>query len=197
MECLRLTKSAASTSRKAFWLLKSVNHVHTVIDLIEHYSLANDEGYANFLDILEQLCLIVYYWYENLVFLARTKLVSFTEQSMDGWGNMCWFAEDFTCFLAALVRTVLCSRKIMEKQGRIRNSSFAVPEIKYNNEGGGVFSLQIHQEADRSMRKELSLLRRSYSDSLLTLAIVGVVSIYNTVYELTSFDVCLILLLSA
>mmetsp|Transcript_71155 Transcript_71155/g.139738 ORF Transcript_71155/g.139738 Transcript_71155/m.139738 type:complete len:209 (-) Transcript_71155:477-1103(-) len=109
---LRITKSITSTSRKAFWLLKSFNHVGTVITLIENYSFVNDECFVDLLDIVEQLFLILYYFYENLVFISRTKLVSFTEDVLDKWGNWSWLMEDFLGFLAALMRSYICHRNL-------------------------------------------------------------------------------------
>jgi hypothetical protein len=102
----------ASSARKAFWLLKSFNHVGTVITMIETYSHANDECYANLLDILEQLFLVLYYFYENLVFMARTKLVGFTEDMIDDWGNWSWFVGDFVCFAAAVMRMYISHRNL-------------------------------------------------------------------------------------
>lgn len=78
--------------------------------MIETYSHASDECYANLLDILEQLFLIIYYFYENLVFISRTKLVWFTEDMLDDWGNWSWFFEDFLCFAASLMRTYISHR---------------------------------------------------------------------------------------
>lgn len=146
----------ASSARKAFWLLKSFNHVGTVITMIETYSLANDECYANLLDILEQLFLIIYYFYENLVFIARTKLVSFTEDSIDDWGNMSWFLEDFICFLAALMRTYISARKL-------RGYEILDPPPLCEKPGAAV---------QRSQSRSLEL-QTKFSDSVLSLAIVS------------------------
>lgn len=183
----------ASSSRKAFWLLKSFNHVHSAIILIENYSHAADECYANLIDILEQLCLIVYYFYENLVFVARTKLVSFTEENLDWWGDWSWFFEDFTCFLAAALRTWIHSRNLMIAESehmcildvdstngsiaRTAASTIDSPaaagqsrrdKIEVNN---GVDKAR--QSTTRDLEARLVCLRKKHSDSLLTLAIVS------------------------
>lgn len=91
--------------------------------MLESYSYAADEGLANFLDIIEQTALIVYYGYDNLVFFSRTKILSFGEDVMNWWGNMSWFIEDFVCFLATLIRTVLKFKLLMRKTGKLAELS--------------------------------------------------------------------------
>lgn len=187
---LRITRSMASSSRKAFWMLKSFNHMYTVIGLIENYSHSADECYANLIDILEQLCLIVYYFYENLVFVARTKLVSFTEASLDWWGDWSWFFEDFTCFMAAALRTWIASRNLVLAEN-VRHSILDVTasnvqhhcqegrQIPVGTPSNGccVDANSINSQLGRcskgSIDTELVSLRRKYNDSLLTLAIVS------------------------
>jgi hypothetical protein len=100
-QSLKVTRSIASTSRKAFWLLKSINHVHSVVGMIP--STLAEVSIQNSLAISEQLCLIVYYWMENLVFLSRAKLISTSEEELDGLVNWSWFLGDCACFLVALI----------------------------------------------------------------------------------------------
>lgn len=183
-EGLRRTKFLASTSRKAFWLLKSFNHVGTVITMIETYSLEADECYANLLDILEQLFLILYYFYENLVFVSRTQLTWLKEDMIDDWGNWSWFMEDFVCFLAALMRTYISRRNLVGRQMVLRDGHAGADLIPAHNgkayppttgptgptdlamAGSPQLSIEV---SSRSLKK----LQRAYSDSLLTLAIVS------------------------
>lgn len=187
----------ASSSRKAFWLLKSFNHVHSAIILIENYSHVADECYANLIDILEQLCLIVYYFYENLVFVARTKLVSFTEEHLDWWGDWTWFLEDFTCFLAAALRTWIHTRNLVIAESEyvhildvgsehasnvdsaVLSSTIdppllttAVP-LKSDQNENKICADNAKQSSCRDLEARLVNLRKKYSDSLLTLAIVS------------------------
>jgi hypothetical protein len=161
----------ASSARKAFWLLKSFNHVGTVITMIETYSLANDECSANLLEILEQLFLIIYYFYENLVFMARTKLVSFTEDSIDDWGNMSWFVGDFVCFLAALMRAYISARKLRGYEM--------------------LDSLQLRDKPGAQPGQSRSLeLQTKFSDSVLSLAIVSAQITFGTVHNVPNRLCC-------
>lgn len=178
VEALQLTKAAASTSRKAFWLLKSVNHIGVLIDMLETYDYAEDEGFAVFFDILEQVSLIIYYWYENLVFLSRTKLISTPESSLDRWGNPSWFFEDFTCFIAAFIRTVLNFRKLRSKENNL-----GLIDRKSSAEGGvlgetsGSLNLTLGESVQMNspnlkLIREIKVLRRQFWDSVLSLFIV-------------------------
>lgn len=165
---LRMTRSMASTSRKAFWLLKSVNHVQALIHMIENYEHTTDECYADLVDILEQVFLIMYYFYENLVFMARTKLVSFTEDTLDGWGNVSWFMEDLAGFVAAFLRTYIKARKL-----RIRESAYLLAHGSAGHSDQKGSSSTYDVTGRYGLTKEIRELKTQYSDSLLALTIVS------------------------
>lgn len=96
---LKNLRRSASTSRKAFWLLKSVNHISVMTKLLSNYKMAG-ESITFGLDVLEQFALVLYFWFENLVFLARHNLVGFSEDSVDLQCNATWFIGDLACFCA-------------------------------------------------------------------------------------------------
>jgi len=182
-EGLRVTRSMASSSRKAFWLLKSLNHVQSLIYMVENYEHATDECYVELMDILEQFFLILYYFYENLVFIARTKLVSFTENSMDEWGDMVWFLEDLMGFLAAFLKSYVCHKRLRMKERLLLCCEGSPPSGSGSGSGSGNGD-PVHEsyknegvvETDRlyDARKELEMLRTKYSDSVLSVAIVSI-----------------------
>jgi len=198
VESLSLTRRTASTSRKAFWMMKSINHVGTIIDMVEGYDWLKDEGYANFLDIVEQIALVVYYWYETLVFFTRVKLVSFTEQSIDGWGNMSWFLEDLVCLVASLIRTFVHLKKMNALQVKIpelmntdliKISSSADANksndyIKYNvaesDDGPETSSSTI---CDHKFHDELSRMNVRLFDLLLSVIIVSSLSVSSYLFN--------------
>jgi len=101
---LKNLRRSASTSRKAFWLLKSINHLSVITKLLSHYKLADDTNFTTGLDLLEQFSLVLYFWYENLVFLARHNLVGFSEDSVEIQCNVTWFIGDLACFCATGIR---------------------------------------------------------------------------------------------
>lgn len=191
VQSLSLTRRTASTSRKAFWMMKSINHVGTIIDMVEGYNWSLDEGYANFLDIVEQIALVVYYWYETLVFFTRVKLVSFTEESIDGWGNMSWFLEDLVCLVASLIRTFLHLKKMNELQVKVpelMNASSSVDAsksndyIKYNVAESDESLAETSSDGrciirDHKFHSELSRMNVRLLDLLLSVAIVSTLSI--------------------
>lgn len=191
VESLSLTRRTASTSRKAFWMMKSINHVGTIIDMVEGYDWLQDEGYANFLDIVEQIALVVYYWYETLVFFTRVKLVSFTEASIDGWGNMSWFLEDLVCLVASLIRTLVHLKKMNTLQVKVpelMNSSSSadankgIDYIKYNVAESDDCPAETSSDdrctiRDHKFHAELSRMNVRLFDLLLSVAIVSVLSV--------------------
>ena len=170
---LKVTRSIASTSRKAFWLLKSFNHVEAVIHLIETYEHSTDECYADLMDILEQLFLILYYIYENLVFVARTKLVSFQDDAFDEWGDVTWFLEDFAGFIAALLRSYIAAKRV-----RLKEQMLQLCDERLAQDGQDVHifyksAAPVETAVPMNVLKELEELKTRYSDSLLTVAIVS------------------------
>ena len=144
--------------------------------MVEHYEHATDECYVELMDILEQFFLILYYFYENLVFIARTKLVSFTEDSMDEWGDMVWFLEDLMGFLAAFLKSYVCHKRLRMKERLLLCCEESAPAP-----GGGMdpvhetYKNEVAVGTDRlnDARKELEILRNKFSDSVLSVAIVS------------------------
>ena len=106
LESLTITRRTASTARKAFWLLKSFNHIGSVVDLITDVQKFSSFSMIFIFDLVEQCFLIIYYFYENLVFLSRTKLIDCSEESLDKMTNFSWFAGDLACFGSALLRFI-------------------------------------------------------------------------------------------
>jgi hypothetical protein len=101
---LNRTRSTASTARKAFWLLKSINHLNDIYTMLEAKALAPDRPIAVKLDFIEQVFLVFYYLTENLIFLARCKLFGFDEDKLDMWCNIAWFGGDLAFFFSTLAR---------------------------------------------------------------------------------------------
>lgn len=105
IEMLKLTRRTASTSRKAFWLFKSVNHVHSILNMTK--SIMAEFSWVLLLDLVEQVFLAIYYFTENLVFFIRVKVLNMNEAELDPYVNFSWFVGDFVCFAAAILR--LCT----------------------------------------------------------------------------------------
>ncbi len=110
MTALKLTRRLGSNARKAFWLLKSFNHLAISVKLIEQQIKSCDELTLNFLmNILEQLSLVVYFAYENLVLLSRTQLMGasmWKEDQMDKVGNIAWLISDIAGFVSTFLHVV-------------------------------------------------------------------------------------------
>jgi hypothetical protein len=101
-EGLRVGRRTASTSRKAFWLLKSISHINSCIVLAGE--LMGEFTWARLLDLIEQLFLVIYYFTENIVYCIRVKWLSMSEDDIDPYVNWSWFIGDMACFLSAFVR---------------------------------------------------------------------------------------------
>ncbi len=116
---IALTRRTASTSRKFFWLLRSVNHLDAFLTMIQKDDFCwRTSNALVWLDLIEQLCLMVYFAYENLVLLTRVKLVSFTEESIDPVGNLSWALGDVAGFIALVIRFLtLCNQHMKQQCG--------------------------------------------------------------------------------
>lgn len=115
-------KRASSTSRKAFWLLKSFNHIGEIIRRC-NWELIDPKGpVAEKLDFIEQIFLALYFYYENQIFLARTKFLNFCEDKIDPYCNWTWFGGDMAFFLSCLVRSWNCYVETREVEQSIRLS---------------------------------------------------------------------------
>lgn len=107
------TRSAASLSRKAFWMLKSLNHVNEIVNMLADGVLTDSSISAKLL-LMEQIFLAIYYWTENLVFFIRVKLLKIDEEDVDGICNWSWFGGDMCCLIAAILNLQKQSTKLSE-----------------------------------------------------------------------------------
>lgn len=115
-------KRASSTSRKAFWLLKSFNHIGEIIRRCNWDIIDLKGPLAEKLDFIEQIFLALYFYYENQIFLARTKFLNFNEDKIDPYCNWSWFGGDLAFFLSCLVRSWNCYSETRELEKSIRLS---------------------------------------------------------------------------
>ena len=104
LKSLSTLRRASSSSRKAFWLLKSLNHVGTLVSMVEGGMLDWSTPVADKLDLVEQVFLVLYYWYESEIYFARADLFGLDEDVIDPWCNWTWFGGDLAFFLACVVR---------------------------------------------------------------------------------------------
>jgi len=114
---LSLCRRTASTSRKMFWILKSLNHTHDVITMLPQIMANNAIVYSDLFGLTEQLFLIVYYALENVVLLNRLQLVSLSEDELDPIVNWTWFGGDFAGVAAVIARLLSTYRN-----GELSNS---------------------------------------------------------------------------
>lgn len=102
-DMLALFRRTASTSRKAFWLLKSFNHITSSIHLVQKIMLG-DFSSLILADLLEQILLACYFLCENIVFFIRVKALPWNENEVEPWTSWYWFLSDFAGLIAALIR---------------------------------------------------------------------------------------------
>lgn len=95
LESVTLTRGAASNARKALWMLKPLVHVNDVLGMLRRpQPMSLLEG----VDCFEAVMWILYYVFENLIFLARLRIQGFKESNFDFPCNVCWFIGD-TAFM--------------------------------------------------------------------------------------------------
>ena len=75
----RNVRSAASVARRSFRLLKSLNHMANMINIFDVLmSKENKDQLENYIYILQEACLASLYYYDNIVFLTRLGIFSYT-----------------------------------------------------------------------------------------------------------------------
>ncbi len=103
----QLTKlrGQSSTSRKAFWLLKSINQIDAGMQMINEGCLTEESSLAEKLDFLENLFLIWYYFAESQIFFARADgMFGQDENQLDFSVNFSWFSGDLIYFLSCMLK---------------------------------------------------------------------------------------------
>lgn len=161
LNSLKTTRRTASTSRKAFWLLKSINHMCTFIDLITE--LNQMFTVTRLFDLLEQFFLILYYFFENIVFLIRVSVVThITEDDLDTYVNWTNFYGDIAGILSIIIHFIHKIASWISLRQRWGSGNLLTN--------------------DPAMRKEAAVLWRDMFDSSLALIIVSVLS-----YQITSY----------
>lgn len=106
LEALQICRRTASTSRKAFWLFKSLNHCHECMVIADKARTMSSFDFDLFITLLRQLFFICYYFLENLIFLWRAKLIAIDEQKVEYVLNWTWFGGDLASFIIAVARVL-------------------------------------------------------------------------------------------
>lgn len=85
-------------------------------------------------DIIQQICWVLYFWYENQVFLARIKLFGFDETKIDFLTNITWVLGDTACFISDFLRYFYNykRREIIEKEN-LKNFNVELHETPSEN----------------------------------------------------------------
>lgn len=104
LKSISTLRRASSNSRKAFWLLKSLNHVGSIIKMIEGGITDNSAPLVDKLDFIEHIFLVFYYWYESEIYFARAGLFGLNEDVIDPWCNWTWLGGDVAFLLSGLLR---------------------------------------------------------------------------------------------
>ena len=150
---LRNTRRITSTARKAFWLLKSINHIGTLNVMLEKNFM--ERPLAEKMDFLEQIFLVLYYIFENQIFLSRCQLFNFKEEEIDLRCNVSWFAGDVALFCST-------SLKLYDNVMKRKNLRELMTGEK---------SQEHSAENIQEFETELSYLDMKYSDLQLSFAI--------------------------
>lgn len=153
---LRTTRRITSTARKAFWLLKSINHIGSMNTMIR----SNDflETIVGKLDFIEQFFLVLYYFFENQIFLSRCQLFNFKEDEVDLRCNVSWFCGDLALFCSAglkLFANIMKKAELTEQLLEIENSKEIVPHY---DEVSSQIQLNLKHNNDRNYDLKLSFL---------------------------------------
>ena len=145
---LALLRRTASTSRKAFWLLKFMNNLMEVNNSLEIYfdkerSLTTVQA----VDTIEHVFLSMYYYYESLIFFARCKMFGLEESKLDFMCNFSWFAGDMTFMVSSTMRLVESLRRYLDSNPNSNPSPDPNPNSNPNPDLDGL-NAQADADAD-------------------------------------------------
>jgi len=118
-EALGLLQRSSSSSRKAFWILKSITNMGTAMQQWEKGYFSAASTVVQKLDAIENLFLIWYYWCETKTYFARAKLFGLKEKAIDYYTNLSWALGDTAFFAAAALRLVENSSRRRELEDLI------------------------------------------------------------------------------
>ena len=97
-------QASASTARKAFWILKSLDNASTALTQWDEGYFSNSSTIVEKLDAFENLCIMWYYWCETRIFFARSRWFGLQEKLLDGPTNLSWVLGDLAYFASSLLR---------------------------------------------------------------------------------------------
>jgi Peroxisomal biogenesis factor 11 (PEX11) len=123
-DILANARRTASTARKAFWILKSLNHISDIKKMFDKNVLTSSSTMDK-LAMIEQVFLAIYYWYETLVFFIRVKFIKLEEDELDFGCNLSWFGGDLAFFATSsiqLYETIKKRREIVDAISLLHNS---------------------------------------------------------------------------
>lgn len=103
-EGLSLLQRSSSTSRKAFWVLKSISNIGIAMKQVEDGYFNLESTLVQKLDAIENIFLMWYYWCETKVFFARSRMFDLQEKAIDYSMNLSWALGDTAGFFAAAIR---------------------------------------------------------------------------------------------
>ena len=177
---VKTTRRSASTARKAFWLLKSINHINSIVTMVDDGIL--HQPLAVQLDFIEQISLVFYYLYENGIFFARCNMFGIDEDDLD-WGcNVTWFIGDVAFFLSSGLRlhtNVVERKKLIEqiveidKHRRAITSANSVSNSPQGSRSPSSVDSQLVIRRRQQLETDIQKLSAEQRDLLLSFAIVS------------------------
>jgi hypothetical protein len=111
------TRRTCSNARKAFWLLKTLNHLGDVQNTVDRWMKKKSLTLLECLGIVEQLAYGMYYMTENFVFFIRCKLLDIPEAKIDPYLNWSWFVGDMAGLISSSIK-LHENTKLMAKKRR-------------------------------------------------------------------------------
>ena len=97
-------QASAATSRKAFWVLKSLDNASTALTQWDAGYFSSGSSVVQKLDAFENMCIMWYYWCETRIFFARSRWFGLREGPLDQPTNLSWVLGDLTYFASSALR---------------------------------------------------------------------------------------------
>jgi len=137
-------RMGASMARKGFRMFRTLNHVCSIAQMIANWRaligkelqegrsllslVCREQTAIDVADFGENFFYGLYYFFDNILYFGRTKIMSHDDSLNSKRANMANFGADLSSFMASILRLRKCAREIRELEFKINQLKAPQPQ---------------------------------------------------------------------